>query len=88
MMSEGIMIFHFGFWKIWIEQEEYVAYEGLPIEIKVQDHYVKMYMGKDSNEYNEWFVEFPGDIAFNLRQFEAYQIRVKTINLLKEEDVL
>ena len=88
MMIEGIMIFHMGFWKIWIGQEEYVAYEGLPIEIKIQNHYVKMYIGKDYNEYNVWFVEFPEDVAFDLRQFEAYKVRVKTMNLLKEEDVL
>lgn len=88
MKSEGIMVFHFDFWQIWIDQEAYVAYEGLPIEIKVQNHYVKMYMGKDYNAFNEWFIAFPEDVAFNLRPFETYQVRIKTINLLKDEDVL
>ncbi|GAB3808861.1 hypothetical protein [Virgibacillus kimchii] len=88
MMVEGIMIFHMGFWKIWIDQEEYVAYEGLPIEIKIQNHYVKVNIGKDYTEYNSWFVEFTEDVAFNLREFEAYKVRVVSINLLKEEDVL
>lgn len=82
---EGIMVSNFNVWKIWIGQADYVAYEGLPIEMKLQNRYLKVNVKKD---YDDWVVEFNEDVAFNLRICEVYKVRVNPVNLLTEEDVL
>jgi len=83
MMVEGIMVYTFDVWKIWIGQEDYVAYQGMPIEINLHNHYLKFIIGKD---YDDWFVEFKEDVTFNLRKFDVYKVRVESIELMTEED--
>lgn len=83
-MREGIMLSDRGGWKIWIGQEAYSVYEGMPLEIKFQSDYLNFIVGKDCED---WFVEHWGAVTFNLRHLDVYKVRAATIELMDEEDV-
>jgi len=83
-MKEGIMISNYNTWQIWIGQEAFIVYEGMPVEIKFQSDYLNFIIGKD---YDDWFVMYKESVAFNLRHPDVYKIRVAPIELMREEDV-
>lgn len=83
MIRSGIMIFDIPNWKIWIGQQAYETFEGMIIEIRIQNHYYNGCLGKDE----EWFVTLEQDVAFNLRIFEVYKVRIQSIELIPAFDV-
>lgn len=83
MMQYGILVSDLHDWKIWIGQQSYEVYEGMILEIKINDRYFKACLGKDQYE---WFIIFEEDITFNLRTFEVYKVRVETIELMPIPD--
>lgn len=80
MMKRGIMIFDVidQGWKLWFGQQSYRAFEGMHFEIRIRNRYLQANMGK----CEEWFVTLEKDVAFDLRTFEVYKIRIISIELL------
>ncbi|WP_066189527.1 MULTISPECIES: DUF5348 domain-containing protein [Gracilibacillus] len=78
MMRQGIMIFDLQGWKIWIGQQDYETFEGMAFELRIQKHYFKAYLGKEDQE---WYVILDEDVAFNLRVFEVYKVRIEYIDI-------
>lgn len=80
MMRRGIMIFDAieQDWKVWIGQQSYETFEGMPFEVRIGNRYYQAHLGKDEG----WFVTLEEEVAFDLRVFEIYKVRIISIDLL------
>ena len=67
MMESGILVSNLHDWQVWIGHRSYDVYEGMMLEIKIENCYFKACLGKDQYE---WFLIIEEDCLVQNRSTE------------------